>query len=420
MKDDILIVGAGIIGTYCAVQIAARLSNARIRILDRSPASYDNASCGNMGGFAVCEVQPLATLHTLLRTPALMLNPLSPLTIRPSKIPSFSRWAFGFVRAALTPGHYQKVVRAQSTLMERAYQAHLDVIGETELHDLLSDEGTICLYRKQRTLNYDWQTRWKLFRERGEDCRILEPEELHDRLPALDRRLEHAVHIPSIKYWKEPASLLQGLHDMARSHGIVINQGDVQSLGFEDDQPVSVQTSDGEVHRFNRLIVTAGAWSGPLCEQLGDTVPLSTERGYSTTIATDTAIKNLILFKDDEFVATPMNSGLRLGGTVELAGLEAPPNYKRTALLAKQLGTYFPSIDTQERTDWMGHRPSLPDTMPVIGQSPSHANVIYAFGHGHVGVTQAAITGKLVAQIAAGTRPEIDLKPFSISRFSSQ
>jgi D-amino-acid dehydrogenase len=420
MKDDILIVGAGIIGTYCAVQIAARLSNARIRILDRSPASYDNASCGNMGGFAVCEVQPLATLHTLLRTPALMLNPLSPLTIRPSKIPSFSRWAFGFVRAALTPGHYQKVVRAQSTLMERAYQAHLDVIGETELLDLLSDEGTICLYRKQRTLNYDWQTRWKLFRERGEDCRILEPEELHDRLPALDRRLEHAVHIPSIKYWKEPASLLQGLHDMARSHGIVINQGDVQSLGFEDDQPVSVQTSDGEVHRFNRLIVTAGAWSGPLCEQLGDTVPLSTERGYSTTIATDTAIKNLILFKDDEFVATPMNSGLRLGGTVELAGLEAPPNYKRTALLAKQLGTYFPSIDTQERTDWMGHRPSLPDTMPVIGQSPSHANVIYAFGHGHVGVTQAAITGKLVAQIAAGTRPEIDLKPFSISRFSSQ
>jgi glycine/D-amino acid oxidase-like deaminating enzyme len=133
---------------------------------------------------------------------------LSALTIRPSKIPSFSRWAFGFVRAALTPGHYQNVVNAQSTLMERAYQAHLD-----------------------------------------------------------------------------------------------------------------------------------------------------------------------------EFVATPMNSGLRLGGTVELAGLEAPPNYKRTALLAKQLGTYFPSIETKERTDWMGHRPSLPDTMPVIGQSPSHENVIYAFGH---------------------------------------
>ncbi len=116
-------------------------------------------------------------------------------------------------------------------------------------------------------------------------------------------------------------------------------------------------------------------------------MPLSTERGYSTTIATDAGIKNLLLFKDDEFVATPMNSGLRIGGTVELAGLEVPPNYKRIALLARQLGTYLPSIETEDRIDWMGHRPSLPDTLPVIGQSPSHANVIYALGHSHVGVT---------------------------------
>lgn len=418
MTNNILIVGGGIIGTYCAIQIARDNPDARIRLLDRDPLAYDNASCGNMGGFAVCEVQPLATVHTLLRTPKLMLNPLSALTIRPTKIPSFSRWALGFVRAAVTPGHYQKVVRAQSTLMEHAYQAHLDVIGDTDLVKLLSDEGTICLYRKEQTLAYDWNTRWKLFRERGEDCRILDPDELHARLPTLDKGLQHAVYIPSIKYWKEPASLLAGLHGLARGLGIVIEQGDVRTLVFDDDKPVSVQTSDGEVIGFDSLVIAAGAWSGPLCEQLGDTVPLSTERGYSTTITTDAVINNLILFKDDEFVATPMNSGLRLGGTVELAGLEAPPNYRRTALLARQLGTYFPDIETGERTDWMGHRPSLPDTMPVIGQSPTHANVIYAYGHGHVGVTQSAITGKLVSQVAAGVEPEIDLTPFSISRFS--
>jgi D-amino-acid dehydrogenase len=418
MTNNVLIVGGGIIGTYCALQIARSGRDARILILDRDPRAYDNASCGNMGGFAVSEVQPFATLHTLLRTPKLMLNPLSPLTIRPTKIPTFSRWALGFVRAALTPGHYEKVVRAQSTLMERAYQAHLDVIGDTNLVKLLSDEGAICLYRKEQTLTHDWRTRWKLFRERGEDCRLLEQDELRARLPTLDKRLQHAVYIPSIKFWKEPASLLEGLHDRARVLGIEIQQGDVQSIGFENDKPGSVQTIGGEVHRFDRLVVAAGAWSGPLSAQLGDRVPLSTERGYSTTITTDAEINNLILFKDDEFVATPMNSGLRLGGTVELAGLEAPPNYNRTALLAKQLGSYFLDIETEERTDWMGHRPSLPDTMPVIGKSPTHANVFYAFGHGHVGVTQSAITGKLVAQIVAGEEPEIDLTPFSISRFS--
>ena len=301
---------------------------------------------------------------------------------------------------------------------ERAYQAHLDVIGDTELVRLLSDEGTICLYRNEKTLIQDWNTRWKLFRERGEHCQILAASDLYTRLPTLSRQIQHAVYIPSIKYWKEPASLLEGLHDLARSLGVMIEQGEVQSISFENNKPASAHTSDGEVVSFDQIVVAAGAWSGPLSEQLGDTVPLSTERGYSTTIKTDADIKNLILFKDDEFVATPMNSGLRLGGTVELAGLEAPPNYNRTALLAKQLLTYFPDIKTEERTDWMGHRPSLPDTMPVIGQSPTHANVIYAYGHGHVGVTQSAVTGKLVSQIAAGVAPEIDITPFSIGRFS--
>ena len=418
MTNNILIVGGGIIGTYCAIQIARSDHDVQVRMLDRDPQAYDSASCGNMGGFAVSEVQPLATLSTLMQAPLMMLNPLSTLTIRASKIPSFSRWAVGFVRAAMTPGHYEKVIKAQSTLMERAYKAHLDVIGDTELVRLLSDEGTICLYRKEKTLTQDWNTRWKLFRDRGEDCRVLTANDLHDRLPTLDKRMQHAVYIPSIKYWKEPASLLEGLHDLARSLGVVIEQGDVQSLGFENNKPSSAHTRDGLVFNFDQIVVAAGAWSGSLCEQLGDRVPLSTERGYSTTITTNAEIKNLILFKDDEFVATPMNSGLRLGGTVELAGLEAPPNYNRTALLAKQLLTYFPDIKTEERTDWMGHRPSLPDTMPVIGQSPTHTNVIYAYGHGHVGVTQSAITGKLVSQIAMGVDPEIDLAPFSISRFS--
>jgi D-amino-acid dehydrogenase len=419
MTDDVLIVGGGIIGTYCAIQIARTQKDLTIRILDRDPHSYDGASCGNMGGFVTCEVQPLATLRNLLRSPLMMLNPLAPLTIRLRNLSSFSDWAFGFVRAALTPGHYQRVVNAQSTLMERAHQAHLDVIGGSDLTGLLSDEGTICLYRRQRTLEHDWRTRWKLFRERGEVCHKLDLEALRIRFPDLDPQIRHAVHVPSVRYWREPACLLEGLHQMARSMGVTIEQGEARQIEFENDKPVSLCRNDGKSTPFHRLSVAAGAWSGYLCGQLGDRIPVNTERGYSTTINTRSAIKNLILFPDDDFVATPMNSGLRLGGTLELAGLEAPPNYRRTALLAKQLRSYFPSISTQPRTDWMGHRPSLPDTLPVIGQSPSHDNVVYAFGHGHVGMTQSAITGKLVSQIVAGQDADIDLAPFMPSRFSA-
>lgn len=419
MTEDIVIVGGGIIGTYCAIQIARNSSNKRIRIIDRNPEDHDGASSGNLGGFAVCEVQPLATLRNLLRAPSMMVNPLAPLTIRLGRLPEYSAWARRFVIAALTPGHFQRVVHAQSTLMERAYQSHFEVIGDSDLVQLISHEGTICVYRKARTMNRDWQGRWRLFRDRGEDCRRLEYDELHDRLPSLHRAFEHGVYIPSIKFWREPVDFLMGLHKMARDAGISIDRGEVRSIEFSGDTPTAVRADGGASYRFDQLVVCAGAWSGSLCQQLGDAVPVNTERGYSTTLKTATDINNLILFPDDDFVATPMNSGLRLGGTVELAGLKAPPNFRRTELLARQLQVYFPSISTTDRSDWMGHRPSLPDTLPVIGRSPGHANVIYAFGHGHVGMTQSAITGKLVSQVLADTEPEVDLKPFSISRFSS-
>lgn len=123
------------------------------------------------------------------------------------------------------------------------------------------------------------------------------------------------------------------------------------------------------------------------------------------------------MFPDDEFVATPMLEGLRIGGTVELAGLRAPPNFKRTRMLVHMMKQYFPGIDPGNRTDWMGFRPSIPDGLPVIGRSPGVANAFYAFGHGHVGVTQSAITGRLLAQSLCGQPTDVNLSPFSIARF---
>ncbi|HNP35936.1 MAG TPA: FAD-binding oxidoreductase [Woeseiaceae bacterium] len=413
------IVGAGIVGTHCALQIRAQQPDAEIIIVDRSPYSYSGASSGNMGGFATCEVQPLATPANLLRGIGWMLNPLAPFTLRPKSIPELRPWLARFIRSALTPGHATQVIRAQQALMDRATEAHFDALGGSELANLISDEGALFVYKSARRMRRDWNQRWRLFRERGEICEQLSALELHERLPGLSSAIEHGIYVPAIRQWKSPASLLAGLHRMLHDRDITVRTASVQGVVRRGGLAQRVVLEGGEELEFDCLTVAAGAWSAALCASVGDVVPLASERGYSTTLQhPNVSIANLLLFPDDEFVAAPMAEGLRLGGTVELARLGDPPNFKRTDLLAKTMRSYFPDIDTSVRDEWMGHRPSVPDGLPVIGRSPTCGNVCYAFGHGHVGVTQSAITGRLVAQLWSGQTTDIDLKPYSISRFS--
>lgn len=421
MRDQqsrIVVVGAGSLGTQCALSLRTLLPEASITVLDRNPDTYDNASSGNMGGFATCEVQPLARPANLIRALAWAVDPLAPYTLRLRYVADYLPWALGFIKAALTPGHFSHVVGAQKALMMVAHEAHLDAIGETPLRDLISEEGAICIYRTRARMQRDWGSRWRLFRDRGEPCEILSRSDLQQKLPDMNPSFQHAVYVPSIRHWKSPATLLRGLHKILRERQVNILAGDVTGIRTEHGRVRCVQLADANEVGCDFLVVAAGVWSKPLCSALGDKVPLDTERGYTTTLPNDTSrIGNLLLFPDDEFVATPMQEGLRIGGTVELAGLRAPPDFRRTSILLDMMKQYFPDIDPSERTDWMGFRPSIPDGLPVIGGSPGVSNAFYAFGHGHVGVTQSAITGRLLAQSLCDQPTDVDLKPFSIARF---
>jgi D-amino-acid dehydrogenase len=417
-NPHIVIVGAGMVGSYCALHLRACLPEAAITVLDRNPCSYDGASSGNMGGFATCEVRPLARPGNLLRAILWSLDPLAPFTLRLRYLPDYLPWALNFIKSALTPGHTAHVVAAQEALMTRAREAHLAALAATPLSDLIAEDGAICVYRTHARLQQDWKSRWRLFRNRGEHCEILSSGDLQQRLPDLDPGFHHAVHVPAILHWKSPAALLRGLHQRLREAHVDIVAGDVTQIGTRGGKTDYVQLASTEQMPCDQLVVAAGAWSTALCNFLGDHVPLDTERGYSTTLPRDRLrIRNLLLFPSDEFVATPMLEGLRIGGTVELAGLKAPPDFRRTAALVKLMKSYFPALDESGRNDWMGFRPSIPDGLPVIGRSPRVSNTFYAFGHGHVGVTQSAITGRLIAQELTGQHPEVDLGPYSIARF---
>ena len=416
---NICIIGAGIIGSYCALHIRRSLPDAEITVVDRAPFDYQGASCGNMGGFATCEVRPRTTLANLSRIPRWLLDPLGPLTLRPGYLPGLLPWLWTFVKCAFTPGHFKHVVSSQQQLMRLSCQAHKDALETTGLDKLISENGAICLYKKPASLERDWETRWLLYREQGQACKRLGSEELKELLPELDPGIKHAVYVPGIYFWTDPGALLKGLHDHLRQQRVEFTVAEVKEVSFGKGNVSGISTLDGRNIPCDKVIVAAGAWSKPLCRRSGDYVPLDTERGYHTTLQDPgVQVDHLLLFVDDDFVATPMASGLRVGGTVELAGLDAAPDFRRTDLLAQRIREYFPAINTDDRNHWLGFRPSIPDYLPVIGPSPGHADLFYAFGHGHVGMTQSAITGKLIAQALQGVTPEIDLAPYSIQRFS--
>ena len=181
---------------------------------------------------------------------------------------------------------------------------------------------------------------------------------------------------------------------------------------------VAIQFADGSSLQARQVVVAGGAWSKRLTAPLGDNIPLETERGYNTTLpGYSFDLKRQLVFGGHGFVVTPLESGIRIGGAVELGGLTLPPNFKRADAMLTKAATFMPGLVTTGGKQWMGFRPSLPDSLPAIGFSRQSRNIVYAFGHGHLGLTQSAGTGKLVAELLTGATPSLDLSPFSPQRF---
>jgi D-amino-acid dehydrogenase len=202
------------------------------------------------------------------------------------------------------------------------------------------------------------------------------------------------------------------------NRGATIVTGEASRLFVDNGRPWVV-LNDGKTLSADCAVVAAGAWSGALAQLLGDRVLLESERGYNTTLPSPgVTLEREVIFAERKFVATPLSIGLRIGGAAEFGGLDAKANFKRSEALVKLASRYLPDLSSDGGIAWAGHRPATPDSLPVIGPSPRNGNIFYAFGHGHLGLTQAATTGKLIADLVAGRAPPIDLAPYSISRFN--
>lgn len=410
---DVAIVGGGIIG-ICA---ATFLAEARydVLVVDRTGICEETSS-GNASAFAFSDVLPLAHKGMMKKLPGWLMDPLGPLAIPPAYLPKLLPWLWRFWRAG-APEKYEASLAAQAAMMKLAETEWMALLDRSDTRRMLREDGSLELYEREvefRASLPGWAARDRF----GIRYRHVEGEELAALQPGLSPRFVKATFVPGWKTADDPKILGKAVWAYAEAKGARFAQADVRTIQGEAPGSWDLYMQDGSCIRARKVVVCAGAWSRKLAGEFGDIIPLETERGYNTTLPVGAFdVRRQLIFGGHGFVITPLTTGLRIGGAVELGGLKRPPNFARSKAMLEKARQFLPGLDPAGGREWMGYRPSLPDSLPAIGKARHSPDVFYAFGHGHLGKTQAAATGRLIRDLITGSTPAIDLSPFSPQRF---
>ncbi len=411
----VLIIGAGITGTACAHALLDEGHQVTLIDPDGSAQRARGApSSGNAGWIAHADILPLAHPKIVLEAPRMLLDPLGPLSIRASYLLQLLPWFARFLLAA-RPSAVEASTKALVDLQTRALPSWLKRAKSLGLDKHIHRKGGLYMLDTPASVE---KARGEVRRQQREGISvdIISLEEARQLEPAIREVFAGALYHADSAHISDPLWLTTALFEAALARGATSRRTSVQALSA-DGKPAAL-TEDGVIEA-DAIVLAAGIWSKPLAAGLGDKTPLDTERGYNVSFKGVTGlISRPVAFKDHGFIINALDSGVRIGGAVEFAGLKAAPNHKRTKALYDKCAGFInglPPFETGEA--WMGFRPSLPDSLPVIGPSRASNRIIYAFGHGHLGMTQSQVTGQLVADMVAGRKSEIDLKPFSAQRF---
>lgn len=407
-----VVVGAGIIGTAIAYELQKR--GRQVVLLDKGEVGR-GASYGNMASIAVTEFMPASRPSIWRQIPGWMLDPEGPVRVRPGYMPKLLPWFARFV-ATSRPGKLRQLEAEGAALCKRVYDDLLPLLRETGLEDELTEEGCLSLYSDEAEFRAD-REHIEILERFDFPHRRLTGEEARDLEPELSGSIGLAALFPQNRSLRDPFRLVTSLAQRFTSLGGEIRRGSV--AGFDrSDRITAVRLSDGSSIAADEVVIAAGAYSGLLSKMLGEPIPLETERGYHTQILSPgIAMRHSIIWPARAFMVTPTAGGIRVGGTVEMAGLDAAPDYRRSKITVRRAQTALPNLRCENFSEWMGHRPALPDTVPIMSASAKVPGVFYATGHGHLGVTYAATTARLMGDLMTGRTPPIDLRPYRIDRF---
>lgn len=413
------VIGGGILGACTALELL-RAGHQVTIIEPGTPGGEQAASYGNGCWLSPMSVIPPAVPGLWRKVPGFLADPLGPLAIRWGYLPRVLPWLARYLASGWTEARVLRTARALRALLQGAPAMHAALAEAAGVGHLIERRGLMYIYPSRAEFEAEAMA-WRIRRQVGIDWIELSAEELRQREPELDRRYGFAALVEEGGHCRDPGAYVAALVALAEAEGAQRITAKATGFRVEGGRLRAVRTEAGEV-AADRAVIAAGAHSRPLAAAVGDAVPLETERGYHAMIeGAEVGPRTPLMPSDGKMSVTMTARGLRCAGQVEIAGLAALPNWKRAEILRDHLLRSFPGLPRDlpaERVKfWMGHRPSMPDGLPCIGRARTTADVIHAFGHGHVGLVSAPRTARLVVQILTGQPTEIDVAPYDPRRF---
>ncbi|AZZ92691.1 FAD-dependent oxidoreductase [Hahella sp. KA22] len=412
LDTDITVLGGGIVGVCCALSL--QQAGMKVSLIDGRGVG-EGCSRGNAGHFATEQILPLATPGLLWKIPGMLMDPLGPVAIRWSYLPHIAPWLLRFMLNT-REASYNRSGKALQALNAASLPAWRRLLAGTGEESQIRVNGSLLTFERNASFQ-SYQTTLDTLRTRGVKTQVLNGAQARDLEPGLGSTIKHGVFFPETGHTANPYHLTRTLGALFQTRGGTLLNRMVNSATPTTDGVLL--HCDGDRIRVPKLVLAAGAWSKPLVKQLtGKSIPLDTERGYHLMLRNAGASLSIpVTSAERRFIMTPMSEGLRLAGTVEFGGLKQPANMRRATMLATHARALLPGLDDAQGETWMGFRPSLPDSLPVIDRVGERRQIILAFGHQHLGLTQAALTGELVRQLATDQTPTVDIQSLRLSRF---
>ena len=409
---DVTVIGAGIVGICCALELAN--SGLTVRVIDREGPA-EGTSFGNAGVISPWSCVPQSLPGQWKNIPRWILSPEGPVALRWTYLPYLMPWLARFLANAQV-SRIDRIADGILSLNRNCPDLYRELLRGTGHENLVRDSCYIHVFRDSRQAD-SGQVQWALRRERGVPMEFVSGDEAREIEPALSPAYQGAVLSRGQARALNPGRLGQVLADKARDLGVVFTRALVRELMPGNSGSFQIRTEQGIVSS-PRAVIAGGAWSARLLAPLGVRVSLEAERGYHVVFANSgVTLNNSVLDGDRKFVASSMEMGLRCAGTAEFAGLDAVPDYRRTKVIARLARDMLPGMNSADISEWMGSRPSTPDSLPCIGPEPGQPGLFAAFGHGHLGLTQAPMTGRLTAAMVCEKSEPIDIAPYRLDRF---
>jgi D-amino-acid dehydrogenase len=407
-----VVIGAGIIGIALACVLQRR--GEQVVVVDKG-APGRGTSFGNLASIAVTEFMPASRPAIWKQMPGWLLDPEGPVRVRPGYVPQLVPWFLRFM-AASRPAKLRELEAQGAALCARVHEDLDDLLADAQLRNVLSERGCLSLYTDEKEFAAD-REHIALLERFGFAHEVIGRQAIKALEPELSDSIGMAVVFPENKTVRDPYGLVVGLADMFVARGGRIMRGDVMDVEPHSGGH-SVVLAGGERLAAAKVVVCAGVYSARLARKLGEPIPLETERGYHTQIMSPgLSLQHSIIWPARAFMVSPTAGGVRVGGTVEFAGLAAEPDYRRAKITVRRAREALPNLACENFSEWMGHRPALPDTVPIMSASARTPGLFYATGHGHLGLTLAATSARLMADLITGATPPIDMRPYRIDRF---